>query len=204
MIQARFAFFLLMLSLVSGCNVIARPLQIEPARKATPISPRFSQSYYYFDRDQNLYFVMRASSSDPATGKPVEQIATIRVFWQPKGGVTTLDPTALNATFRYIIMTPDAVGMYEGAGFVRLSSKEGASRFQARIMDGDMRLSQASNSFVDTLGRAHVRGTFSAVYDDAKAVDMLRDTEQQFFARSLKSKVPETSPATTTTPTTSP
>lgn len=171
----------------TGC-VAYRPLQFQPVRKATPIAPRFTQSYYYIDRDKNLYFVMRSSNTDQATGTPIDQIATIRVFWHPKGGVTSLHPTALNATFRYVVMTPTSVGMYEGAGFVRLNSKDGARKFEARVIDGDMRLTQASSTFKDTLGRAHIKGYFSAIYDDATAVDMLLNAHREFFARSLVSK----------------
>ena len=139
--------------LLCACQVYA-PIQLTPVKTTTPVVPRFTQNYYYFDRDQDLYFVMRSHSTDAASGKPVDQIATVHVFWHPQGGVTTLNSSALNATFRYLVMTPDAVGMYEGAGFVRLFSKMGAGKFNARITDGDMRLSQASTSFVDTLGRA--------------------------------------------------
>ncbi len=200
----RLAFLVLVLPLLAACGIlqplqigIYHPLQIEPQRKTTPIAPAFSQSYYYFDRDQNLFFVMRSTAPD-AAGKTVDQVATIRVFWRPYGGVTTLDASAVNATFRYLIMTPDAIGMYEGAGFVRLNSTTGASRFQARIVDGDLRLTQASNSFTDALGRAHISGTFSAAYDDAKAMEMLLDSQQEFFARSLNSTPAQTAPAATT------
>ena len=195
----RLAFLFLVLPLLAACGVY-KPLQIEPLGKATPISPRFGQSYYYYDGDQDLFFVMRSTGTDAVTGKAVDQIATIRVFWRPRGGVTTLNPSAVNATFRYVIMTPDAIGMYEGAGFVRLLSKTGDARFQARVLDGDLRLTQASASFVDTMGRAHLNGVFTATYDDAKAMDMLLDSQQEFFARSLNSKTAATVPATAAQP----
>jgi hypothetical protein len=185
----------LLACVLPGC-VSYQPLQLEPARRSTPIAPRFSQSYYFYDRDRNLYVVMRSSTTDAATGKAVEQVATIRVFWRPRGGVTTLDAAALNATFRYVVMTPDAIGMYEGAGFVRLASADGVHRLEARVVDGDLRLTQASANFVDTLGRAHMRGYFSALYDDSRAVDMLLGAHREFFARSLNSR-PATMPART-------
>lgn len=178
---------------MAGCQVY-QPVQLEPARQTNPISPRFTESTYYYDQDQNLYFVLRSHSTDQPTGKPVEQIATIRVFWRPRGGVTTLNSTALNATFRYVVMTPDAVGMYEGAGFIRLLSSTGAGKMQARITDGEMRLTEASEKFNDTLGRAHIRGYFSATYDDARTLDGLLGAQREFFSRSMK--VPETAPAT--------
>jgi hypothetical protein len=200
----------------AGC-VNYQPLRLEPVKRTTAIAPKFSSSYYYYDRDRNLQFVLRSESTDRATGKPITQIATIRVFWHPKGGVTTLNRAALNATFRYLVMTPDSVGMYEGAGFVRPSSKDGAARFNARVIDGDMRLTQASANFNDTLGRSHFRGYFSAVYNDARAVDLLIAAHRDFFARSLLSKPPAQPvmspadlaqdwgiPATSTAPSTAP
>lgn len=186
-----------------GC-ALYRPLQIEPQHKGTAIAPKFNESYYYYDRDQDLYFVMHSVAND-AEGRPVEQVATLRVFWRPRGGVTSLNSTAMNATIRYMIMSPDAIGMYEGAGFVRLNSKTGAGRFEARVMDSDLRLTQKNERFVDTLGRARMTGTFTATYDDAKAEGLLLDSQRAFFARSLKSQpatapagtMPETAPATT-------
>ena len=203
----RLIFLVMVLPMVVGCGVY-RPLQIEPQHRGTPIAPKFSEDYYYYDRDQNLYFVMRSVAND-AAGKPVEQVATLRVFWRPRGGITSLNATSMNATIRYMIMTPDAIGMYEGAGFVRLNSKTGAGRFDARVVDSDLRLTQKNDRFVDNLGRARMTGTFTSTYDDAKAEGLLLDTQRAFFARSLKSQPPAaatatapaaTAPATSTSP----
>jgi len=198
--QLKFVMLLCTLPLLSACAVY-RPLELQPVKRATPIAPQFSESYYYYDRDQDIYMVMRSHSKDPATGKPVEQVVTIRAFWHPIGGVTTLNPTAINATFRYLIMTPDAVGMYEGAGFIRLQSKTGMKKFEARVMDGDMTLTQASATFVDAIGRARINGYIKATYDDAKAMDLILGAQREFFARSLESKpASATAPATSTAP----
>jgi len=179
---------------LAGCAVY-QPVQLEPARKTTPVAPRFTDVTYYYDQDKTLYFVLRSHTTDQPTGKPVDQIATIRVFWRPRGGVTTLNSSALNATFRYIVMTPDAVGMYEGAGFVRLLSNTGVGHMQARITDGEIRLAESSNNFNDNLGRAHIHGYFNAVYDDTRTLDGLLNAQRDFFARSMNA-APETQPAT--------
>ncbi|HUO10013.1 MAG TPA: hypothetical protein VM008_17035 [Phycisphaerae bacterium] len=190
-----------------------RPLQIESvSQKETVIVPKFTDSYYYFDRDHTLYLVMRSKTQDKATSKMVDQIATFRIFWRPIGGRTTMENTALNATYRYVLMTADSVGMYEGAGFVRLWGADGVHHLKARLMDGDLRLTESSSKFVDTLGRSRVRGNFSALYNDAKAFDMLLAAHQEFFNRSLTvgltpTPPPATSPGTqpaTTRPTTLP
>ncbi len=49
----------------------------------------FSESYYYVDKDHTLFFVMRSHSVDKQTRKPLDQIATFRVFWRPVGGRTS-------------------------------------------------------------------------------------------------------------------
>lgn len=192
----RAILLVMVLPLLAACAVY-KPLQIVPAKKGAAVSPRFAESYYYFDRDRDAFFVMRTKGEDG-----VEQVLTMRVFWLPKGGVTTLNPSAVNATFRYIVMTPGggegagAIGMYEGSGFVRMNSKLGEREFEARVAGGDIRLTQASASLVDVLGRGQIEGTFSATYDDVKAAEMLREVEQEFFARSLKD-MPMTRPAET-------
>jgi hypothetical protein len=189
----RLVLLLVTLPLLAACG-ISGPLRLQSRQSSRTFTPSFDQSYYYFDRDQNLFFVMRSSST--IAGQTQDQILTIRVFWQPRGGVTSLNPSAINATFRYIIMTPDTQGMYEGSGFVRLDSDLGDSTFHARVVDADLRLTQAGNSFVDSLGRARIAGAFSAAYDDAQAVDLLRTAQQEFFARSQQPKPAAVIPAT--------
>jgi hypothetical protein len=199
--------------LFTGCAAY-RPFQIESVNgKQVPVQPKFKESYYYFDRDHTLYFVMRSQTKDAVTGKPVDQIATFRIFWRPVGGRTTMESTALNATYRYVLMTPDAVGMYEGAGFVRLWGADGVHKLKARVMDGDLRLTESSSKFVDTLGRSRVRGNLTVVYNDSKAFDMLLAAHEEFFNRSFTLGVtpttepttgPATKPGSTTRPATQP
>jgi hypothetical protein len=66
-------------------------------------------------------------------------------------------------------------------------------------MDGDLRLTESSAGFVDTLGRSKVRGNFKATFDDVKALDLLLGSHQEFFLRSTGKKMVEstaTMPAT--------
>jgi hypothetical protein len=149
------------------------------------------------DRDRNLYFVLSKHSVDESTKKPVDQIVVLRVFWEPLGGTTSLNPASLNATYRYIVMTPDAVGMYEGAGFVRMSQNYGAQTMNARVVDGDLRLTESSKGFHDTLGRSRFLGSFSAELADVETLDQAMGSQREFFARSLAiSEKAATQPAT--------
>lgn len=171
----------------AGCTS-SRPLQIEPVgKKGVVVQPKFTDACYRYDEDGALYFVARNRTSDKVTGQAVDQIVTVRVFWRPVGGKTSLNNTSLNATYRYVLMTEHAVGVYEGAGFVRLWGKNG-KKIDARLMDGDLRLTEASDSFTDTLGRSRIRGSFSARYDDGRAMDMKLQAHRDLFNRSLTLK----------------
>jgi len=166
-----------------GCA--AKPLQIEPiSKKVATVVPMFDAACYFFDRDGNLHFVMRSQTNDGTV-----EIFTARVFWRPIGGRTSLNPTSVNATWRYLLIATDTVGMYEGSGFVRLSGRNGED-IKVSLVDGDLRLTEASARFADVIGRARLRGNFVAQYDDAKAVEMMKEAQQEFFARSLLNKTP--------------
>ena len=65
---------------------------------------------------------------------------------------------------------------------MRLSQKTGAGKLEARFMDGDMRLTQASAGFVDTIGRARIdRGGFPEKMRMLKAMDAWLGAQQGVF-----------------------
>ena len=70
----------------------------------------------------------------------------------------------------------------------------GEAKMRARIMDSDMRLTQKTSNFNDTLGRARMKGYFTAAYNDEKTAQMLLQAQQEFFGRTLTSNSPETAP----------
>jgi len=187
------AVLFLLVAVLGGCGVY-KPLQIEPVGKKTSVVvPQFAAAYYYFDRDQNLHVVMRSQAVDEKD-QSYDQIFTARIFWRPVGGRTSLNPASTSMTYRYIRILPESVGgvgVYEGAGFARITGKNGSREIKVNLVDGELRLTEVSGSFADTLGRARVRGNFTAQYDDAKAVEMLKEAQQEVFARSLPGKPKE-------------
>ncbi|MCL2640798.1 MAG: hypothetical protein FWD53_08140 [Phycisphaerales bacterium] len=175
--------FVMVGALVGWAGCAVKPLQIEPvSKKVATVVPAFDAACYFFDRDGSLHFAMRTNADDGMV-----EIFTARVFWRPVGGRTSLNPTSVNATWRYLLIAADVVGMYEGSGFVRLSGRNG-QEMKVSVVDGDLRLTEASARFADVLGRARLRGSFVAEYDDAKAVEMIKEAQQEFFARSLLNK----------------
>lgn len=190
-------------TLAGGCAT-GRPLEITPVgAKAAAVQPKFTDATYRTDRDGTMFVVMRSTDIDRATGQTVEQIMTMRIFWRPIGGRTSLNPTSLNATFRYIVMTPGAAGMYEGAGFVRLSGREGKTR-TLRLLDGDLRLSEATRDFVDNLRRSTIKGNITARYDDSTTFESLANAQRDFFAKTLELGKKPINPPTTAPAATNP
>lgn len=178
-----------------GCTPLGRPLTIEPVgKKGLAVQPGFKDVLYRVDRDGDLYFTSQSIGVDRVTGKQVKQILLVRVFWVPKGGKTSLDPSSLNATMRYLVIGPDSMGQYEGAGFVRLEDKVGKAKMRIRIMDADLRLTEKTENFADTLERSRVRGGLTARRDEERALEMGMAAQREFFYKTLgKAQTPATS-----------
>jgi len=196
---------------MAGCGYGGNPLRIEPiALKGAIIEPVFQQAWYRIDRDQNVYFYLKAANTKTASGATNSRNATsdqtvvIRVFWQPVGGRTSLNAAALNTTFRYVVTNATGAGSYEGAGFIRFYSKVGGKRLKVRLIDSDLRLTEATANFVDTIKRSRFRGTFTATRDDSRTLGLMLDAQRDFFAKTFAASKGEWPPAPATAPTTRP
>lgn len=199
------AVILLSATVLGGCGGF-KPLRIAPSRPNVPaVEPRFTQAAYRVDRDQTYHFILWNATTGRGGGN-VEQVLIMRVFWRPVGGKTSLNPDSVNATFRYLVMTPTAVAQYEGAGFVRLEDKPGAEKMDARIVSGDLVLSESTAAFNDTLGRARITGSFSARHMPLETAEKALAARREFFLRTFElsrnlpregDNSPETAPADT-------
>jgi hypothetical protein len=151
-----------------------------------------------------VHVVSEADGTDPATGQPVRQILIMRIFWVPVGGRTSLNPTSLNFTFRYLVIAPDSAGQYEGAGFIRLYDEPDAPELPLRVMDADLRLTEKTAKFTDVLQRCRVLGNITARRDDPGAVERILAGERAFFNATLDIAEASTRPNPATLPATAP
>jgi hypothetical protein len=191
---------------LGGCNVLDSvtgayaPLQIQSVEKKDKvIQPAFSDVVYYPDRDRVLHVISSAEGTDPATGKAVKQILIMRIFWIPIGGKTSMNPTSLNFTFRYLVIAEDSAAQYEGAGFARLYDEPDAGQLPIRIVDADLRMTEKTEKFVDVLQRCRVAGNVTARRDDHEAVARLLAAEREYFHATLEISHATTQPATSGT-----
>jgi hypothetical protein len=191
---------------LGGCNVLDplmgayAPLQIQSVEKKDKvIQPAFSDVVYYPDRDRVVHVISTAEGTDAATGKPVRQILILRIFWIPVGGKTSMNPTSLNFTFRYLVIAADAAAQYEGAGFARLNDEPDADQLPIRIVDADLRMTEKTEKFVDVLQRCRVAGNITARRDDHETVARLLAAEREYFHATLEISQASTRPATSST-----
>jgi hypothetical protein len=137
----------------------------------------FNSAYYVFDSTDSITVVLIEGPEDDPT-----QAAAIRMLWQPKAGLTPVNPDATNATIQYVVFanrrTSDGffreVGVYSGAGFLHLDSAPGESSLTASLWQADLLLADRSDRFKDLLGQSTLRGSFTAERNSAKVQSLLK------------------------------
>jgi len=167
---------------LTGCQSFG-PLRVEPVvnNRTSELLPNFVLTFYRVDQDGNYWFFF--SSRTPVEGSftGISQTLILRVFWDPKPGVTTLDPSGINTTIRFIVMTPNGSGMYEGSGFVRIHGKPGDKQLTISIVDGEMRLTNSSGYFVDALGPSRITGDQNVIYSPDQTLALIQQARRDFF-----------------------
>ncbi|MEM1107060.1 MAG: hypothetical protein AAGH99_00020 [Planctomycetota bacterium] len=143
----------------------------------------FTRAFYRFG-DQNTVTVLLLDGEAEAP----ERVAAIEMFWKAKAGATPIDRTATNAVVRFYEFRdtdaePDTVGVYAGAGFVRLHDNPRGGTVDGNLWDADLRLTDRSETFTDRLGRAILAGSFTAQRDDAMVTRVMRTLNQRLEER---------------------
>ncbi len=141
----------------------------------------FDRALYRYESDSNLTVLLYDGTADAPT-----RVAILSMFWRPRAGSTPVDRTATNTVIRYIAAGPPAgpgeaadprdagLGVYAGAGFMRIYSDPAGVDLSATLFDGDLRLTDAFEGFTDSLGRTALAGSFTARRDDAQVTTILR------------------------------
>jgi hypothetical protein len=129
--------------------------------------------YRYRDTNTATFVFSDLPLDDLKSGRFSDgRIICVDMTWRPKAGSTPVDRTATNCTVRHVILTGDAAGIYDGAGFLAPSEKSGAQSFGGSISGAVLRLTKSTDGFHDVLGTAELNGSFNASRDDG-AVDQV-------------------------------
>lgn len=152
-------------------------------REGLTMSGEFTQAFYRFE-DQNTVTVVLIQGPVDAP----ERIAALEMFWKPRAGLTPIDRSATNALVRFFEFRdtqaePNTVGVYAGAGFMRLHDNPTVGTVEGNLWDADLRLTDRSEAYTDRLGRAVLAGSFTAQRNDAMVTTILRELNQQIEER---------------------
>ncbi len=182
---------LLTLLLLTGCNSSLWTSQsalaiVSQDDTSLRLQGDFNSAYYIFDSTESITVVLIEGPEDNPT-----QAAAIRMMWQPKAGLTPVNPDATNATIQYIVFANrrtdegyyKEVGVYSGAGFLHLDSSPGDSRLNASLWQADLVLADRSDRFKDLLGQSTLRGSFTAERDSVKVQQLLKRLNLQVSER---------------------
>jgi hypothetical protein len=106
------------------------------------------------------------------------QILHIQLLWVPLAGSTPMDPTATNASIRYVVIADGEVGIYAGAGFAVPADDLTDNTVGISLRDASLRLQQSTSGFNDLLSPAQLSGGFTALRDEQKTKQMNRHASQ--------------------------
>lgn len=147
------------------------------------LDDEFTEAIYRYEDPNSVTLLLLQGPRDAP-----ERVLEVRMFWVAKAGATPIDRTATNTVVRLLEFRdspdePDALGLYAGAGFMRLHNDPTLDRVAATLWDADLRLTDRSEMFTDRLGRAILSGSLHARRDDARVTTVLRDLNQRVTDR---------------------
>lgn len=166
-------------------------------REGLTVSGEFTQAFYRFE-DQNTVTVLLIQGPADAP----QRVAALEMFWKPRAGLTPIDRSATNALVRFFEFRdtesePNTVGVYAGAGFMRLHDNPTVGTVDGNLWDADLRLTDRSEAYTDRLGRAVLAGSFTAQRNDAMVTTILRELNQQIEERLGYPRLVDTRPRQT-------
>ena len=162
-----------------GCAPLASSLEFTSHKD--PYAPRaytltLDQCAYYVGPGGDYHIVGGTTHSD-ADGAEIRQYVHVHLFWKPWPGKTFDNPSSVDATVRYAIVTGQGAAMYSGTGFVYLKKKRLSDAIVAKIEDARLRLDSQSGSPPDVLGPTRLNGTLVAEKKENLAIDLRRQLE---------------------------
>lgn len=170
--------------LLMGCSVIPRSLT--GSRSSVEVQSQVFDSGLKPDLPIRLYrFVDKNSAdviltdvaldrlTDPSAAPPTGTIVHVQFFIHPRPGRTPIESTACSATVQHLVLARGQVGVYAGAGFLLPDGAPGDRFFGGSIASARLRLTRATDQFVDQLGPSLSSISFVASRDDDQVARLL-------------------------------
>ena len=142
-------------------------------------SGRFDTAIYGYT-DRNALTVLLIDGPTDAPRNVVE----IKLLWESRAASTPVDRTATNVVVRLLDFREQAgesksLGLYSGAGFLKLHGDPASADLSATLRQCDLRLTDRSERFTDRWGRLTMVGQIEARRDDASVTRTLREINQR-------------------------
>lgn len=181
----RRALLIACMAVLSGCYSVQWPWTTTElttsglADNPVKVTTTPGEAWYAIEPAQVSYY---ASDLTPeklaAGGKLSGQVVNIEVIWEPKPGLTPLEPTTTNATIRLVLFAEGEVGVYGGGGFAWLRGKPEDGDMGLLLTGSNLSLIARTKGFVDLLTPAEMLGTVQGRMDEAKAHAIRRAASQ--------------------------
>ncbi|GAB4382565.1 MAG: hypothetical protein Kow0022_00370 [Phycisphaerales bacterium] len=170
--------------LLMGCSVIPRSLtgsrssvDVQSQAFDSGLKPDLSIRLYRFvdknTADVILTDVPLDRLTDPSAPPPTGSLVHVQFFIHPRPGRTPIESTACSATVQYLVLARGQVGVYAGAGFLLPDGSPGDRFFGGSIASAWLRLTRATDQFVDQLGPSVGSISFVAKRDDQQVARLL-------------------------------
>jgi hypothetical protein len=113
-----------------------------------------------------------------AGGKLSGQVVNIQLLWEPKPGLTPMEPTTTNISIRLVVFAEGEVGVYGGGGFAWPRGKPDDGSMGLLLTGSNLSLVARTKGFVDLLSPAEMLGTVTARMDEARSRALRRSASQ--------------------------
>jgi hypothetical protein len=100
------------------------------------------------------------------------------MLWEPRPGMTPIEPTTTNISIRLVVFAEGEVGLYGGGGFAWPRGKPEDGSMGLLITGSNLSLIARTKGFVDLMSPAQMLGTVTATMDEAQANTIRRAASQ--------------------------
>ena len=166
--------------LLSGCAHATGNLELTSYKD--PYSPatydvQWDDCAYYTDPGGDYHIVARTTHIPEDGGGEITQVMHVHLFWRPKPGKTFDNPSTVDATIRYAILTEQGATVYCGTGFAYPKQRRTSDKLLVKIENARLRLESQNGDAPDLLGNARAAGELLAENNAALAVDLRRQLD---------------------------
>ncbi len=167
--------------LLLGC---ARPAgTLELTSYKDPYLPQtylveFDDCAYYCGPGGDYHIIGRATHAPAGDPKgEITQLLHVHLFWRPRPGKTFDNPTTVDATIRYAILTEQGAAIYCGTGFAYASQRRMSDLLDVKVENARLRLEHQSGDTPDLIGNARAIGELLAENNAGLVVDLRRELD---------------------------